>query len=81
MKHLLFILLEFDANNASREGQLGHTFYDDLRPSIKFWITNIENEMPWDNLVSIANKVEGKAKIYKNTYLDLWCPKESNFEN
>ncbi len=35
LEHLQFILLEFDANNAPREDQLGRTFYDGLRPSIK----------------------------------------------
>lgn len=75
MEHLLFILLEFSANNTPGEGQLGHIFYNSLRRSIKFWIVDIENEMPWDNFVSIANKIEAKAKIHGNTYLDLWCPK------
>ncbi len=35
LKHLQSILLEFDTNNTPREGQLGRTFYDGLRPSIK----------------------------------------------
>ncbi len=35
LEHLQSILLEFDANNVFGEGQLGRTFYDSLRPSIK----------------------------------------------
>ncbi len=46
LEHLQSILLEFDANNISKEGQLGQTFYDDLRPSIKLWIADIGEDMP-----------------------------------
>ncbi len=35
LEHLQSILLEFDANNAPQKGQLGRTFYDGLKPSIK----------------------------------------------
>ena len=35
LEHFQFILLEFDANNAPRKGQLGCTFYDGLRPLLK----------------------------------------------
>ncbi len=35
LEHLQSILLEFDANNAPQEGQLGRTFYDGFRPLIK----------------------------------------------
>ncbi len=51
LEHLQSILLEFDANNAPGEGQLGRTFYDGLRPWIKLWIANIGEDMPWDDLV------------------------------
>lgn len=35
LKHLLFILLEFDADYSTGEGQLGRNFYDGLKPLIK----------------------------------------------
>ncbi len=75
LKHLQSILLEFDANNAPREGQLGQTFYNGLRPSIKLWITNLGEDMPWDDLIRAANKAEAKAKIQGSTHLDQRCPK------
>ena len=31
--------------------------------------------MPWDDLVSAANKAETRTKIQKSTYLDQWYPK------
>ena len=34
LEHLQSILVEFDADCAPLEGQLGRTFYDGLRPSI-----------------------------------------------
>ncbi len=46
LEHLQFILLEFDANNAPQKGQLGQTFYDGLRPSIKLWIADIGEIVP-----------------------------------
>ncbi len=46
LKHLQSILLEFDTNNAPREGQLGRIFYDGLRPSIKLWIAEIREDIP-----------------------------------
>ncbi len=58
LEHLQFILLEFDTNNAPGEGQLGRTFYDGLRPSIKLWIADIREDMPWDDLIRTANKAE-----------------------
>ncbi len=70
LEHLQSILLEFDANNASGEGQLGRTFYDGLRPSIKLWIADIREDMPWNDLIRAANKVEARAKIQESTYLD-----------
>ncbi len=63
LEHLQFILLEFDANNAPGEGQLSRTFYDGLRPSIKVWIADIGEDMPWDNLIRAANKAEARTKI------------------
>ncbi len=45
LKHLQSMLLEFDANNVPGKSQLGQTFYDGLRPSIKLWIANIEKDM------------------------------------
>ncbi len=76
LEHSRSILLEFDANNTSREGQLGRTFYDGLRPRIKLWITNIGDNMPWDDLIRVANKAEARVKIQKSTHLDQQCPKE-----
>ena len=70
LEHLQFILLEFDTNNASREGQLGRTFYDGLMPSIKLWIADIGEDMPWDDLIRAANKAEARAKIQGSTHLD-----------
>ncbi len=65
LEHLQSILLEFDANNAFREGQLGYTFCDGFRFSIKLWITNIGEDMAWDNLIRAANKAEARAKIQR----------------
>ena len=31
--------------------------------------------MPWDDLISAANKAEARAKIQESTYLDQQCPK------
>ncbi len=75
LEHLQSILQEFDANNAPREGQLGRTFYDGLRPSIKLWIADIGKDMPWDDLIRAANKAETRAKIQGSTHLDHRCPK------
>ncbi len=75
LEHLQSILLEFDANNAPREGQLGRTFYDGLRPSIKLWIADIGEDMSWDDLIKAVNKAEARAKIQKNTHLDQRYPK------
>ncbi len=75
LEYLQSILLEFDANNAPQEGQLGHTFYDGLRPSIKLWIAGIGEDIPWNDLIKAANKAEVRAKIQGSTYLDQWCPK------
>ncbi len=76
LEHLQSILLEFDANNALREGQLGQTFYDGLKPSIKLWIANIGEDMSWDALIRVANKAEARAKIQESTHLDHRYPKE-----
>ncbi len=75
LEHLQSILLEFDANNTPWESQLGRTFYDGLRPSIKLWIADIGKDMPWDNLIRVVNKAEARAKIQGSTYLDPWCLK------
>ncbi len=75
LKHLESILLEFDTNNISGEGQLGRTFYDGLRPLIKLWIADIGEDIPWDDLIKAANKAEAGAKIQGNTHLDQRCPK------
>ncbi len=63
LKHFQSILLEFDANNAPQEGQLGQTFYDGLRLSIKLWIADIREDMPWDVLIRATNKAEVRTKI------------------
>ena len=42
LEHLPSILLEFDADYAPGEGQLGRTFYDGLKPSIKLWIDELD---------------------------------------
>ncbi len=75
LEQLQSILLEFNANNAFGERQLGQTFYDGLRPSIKLWIANIGEDMPWDDLIRAANKAEARAKIQGSTYLDQQFPK------
>ncbi len=74
LEHLQSILLEFDANNALREGQLGGTFDDGLKPSIKLWIADIGEDMPWDDLIRVANKAEARAKIQESIYFDERCP-------
>ncbi len=70
LEHLQSILLEFDANNAPGEGQLGRTFYDGLRPSIKLLFADIGEDMPWDDLIRAANKAEARARIQGSTHLD-----------
>ncbi len=70
LKHLQSILVKFDANNTPKESQLGHTFYDGLRPLIKLWIADIREDMLWDDLVRVANKAGARARVQKNTYLD-----------
>ncbi len=40
-EHFQSILLEFDADCAPLEGQLGRTFHDGLRSSIKLWIDKV----------------------------------------
>ncbi len=75
LEHLQSILLEFDANNVSQEGQLGLTFYDGLRPSIKLWIAKIGEDLPWHDLIRATNKVEARTKIQRSTHLDQRCPK------
>ncbi len=32
-------------------------------------------DMPWDDLVKVANKAEARARIQGSTHLDQWCPK------
>ncbi len=75
LEHLQSILLAFYANNAPRKDQLGRTFYDGLRPSIKLWIVDIGEDMPWDELIRAANKAEARAKIQSSIHGDQWCPK------
>ncbi len=55
--------------------QLRQTFDDGLRPSIKLWIANIREDMPWDDQIRAANKAEARAKIQGSTHLDQGCPK------
>ncbi len=68
--HTQSILPKFDANNAPGEDQLGQTFYYCLRPSIKLWIADIEENMPWDDLIKAANKAEARTKIHESIHLD-----------
>ena len=71
LKHLQSILLEFDADCAPLEGQLGRTFYDWLRPSIKLWIDKVgRQQLPWDKLVKAANGAKVKALINNNQHPD-----------
>ncbi len=70
LEHFQSILMEFDTNNAPKEGQLVGTFYDGLKYSIKLWINNIEEDMPWDNLVKVANNAEDRVKIQGSIHLD-----------
>lgn len=67
LEHLQSILVEFDADCAPLEGQLGRTFYDGLRPSIKLWIDEVgRQQLSWDELVTAANRAEVKARIHNN---------------
>lgn len=76
LEHLQSILLEFDADCAPLEGQLGRIFYDGLRPSIKLWIDEVgRQQLPWDELVRTANRAEAKARIHDYHHLDQRCPK------
>ena len=53
--------------------------YNDFRLSIKLWIANIREDMPWNDLISAANKTEARARIQKNTHLNQRYPKEKRF--
>ena len=76
LEHLQSILVEFDADCAPLEGQLGRTFYDGLRPSIKLWIDEVgRQQLSWDELVTAANRAEAKAHIHNNHHLDQRCPR------
>ena len=76
LKHLQSILLDFDADRAPLEDQLGRTFYDALRSSIKLWIDEVgRQQLPWDKLVKAANKDKANAQIHNNQHLDQCCPK------
>ena len=76
LEHLQSILLEFDADCAPSEGQLCHTFYDGLRPSVKLWIGEEgRQQLSWDDLISAANRAEAKARIEDYRHLDQRCPK------
>ncbi len=44
-------------------------------PSIKLWIANIGEDIPWDDLIRAANKAEARAKIQGSTHLDQQCHK------
>lgn len=68
--------MEFDANCAPLESQLGRTFYDRLRPSIQLWIDKIRRQqLSWDKLVIAVNRPEAKARIHNNHHLDQECPR------
>ncbi len=75
LEHFKSILLEFDINDAPHVGQLGQTFHDGLRPSIKLWIANIGKDMLWNDLIRVVNKAEARVKIQESTDLDQQCPK------
>ncbi len=75
LEHLQSILLEFDANNAPWESQLGQTFYDGLRPLIKLRIADIGEDMPWDNIIRVANNAKARAMIQGSIHPDQRCPK------
>ncbi len=75
LEHLQSILQKFDANNAPQEGQLGRTFYNGLRPSIKLWIADMGEDMLWDDLIKAANKAKARAKSQESTHLDHRCRK------
>ncbi len=75
LEHFQSILLEFDTNNAPRESQLGRTFYNGLRLLIKLWIADLGEDMPWDDLIRVANKAEAKTKIQGSIHLDYGCSK------
>ena len=75
LEQLQSIPLEFDAACSLIDGQLGRTFYDGLRPSIKLWIEEVGRErLSWEELVTTANRAEAKADIYNNQHLDQRCP-------
>lgn len=73
LEYFLFILLEFDANNIPRKGQIGRYFYDGLKLLIKLWIADIGDEISWDNLINVANKITIRDKIQESTHLDQQC--------
>ncbi len=71
LQQLQSILLEFDDDCGPIEGQLGCTFYNGLRPSIRLWIEEVGRErLSWEELVTTANKAEAKACIHHNQHLD-----------
>ena len=57
------------------KGQLGRTFFDRLRLSIKLWIDKVGREhLSWEELVTTANRAEAKARIHNNQHLDQRYP-------
>ncbi len=46
-------------------------------PLIKLWIADIGEDIPWDDLIRIANKAEARAKIQESTHLDQQSLKEN----
>lgn len=76
LEHAQSILIEFYADYAPGKSQLGHTFYDGLRPLIRVWVEEIyKQQMSWDDIVSAANRTEVKARIHSNHYLNQQCPR------
>ncbi len=77
LEPLQSIPMEFDADFAPLEDQLGRTFYDGLKPLIKLWIDKVgRQQLPWDKLVKVANRAKAKARIHNNQHQDQSCPKE-----
>lgn len=68
--------MEFDANCAPVESQLGRTFYDGFQPLIKLWINEVsQEEMSQNNLINAANQVKANSRIYDKHHLEKQCPK------
>ena len=72
LQHLRSILAEFDLRCAPTEDVLCRYFYEDLRPSIRLWIDEENQDLDgWNALIKRTIRAEAKAKIQASASRDL----------